>query len=169
MDRILLLDDEPNILRALKRCLRNPDWEIETFEDPEQACKAAQTRIYDLFISDYKMPGTNGIEFLHQTKEWQPTAQRILLTGQADLNSAVKAVNEAEIFRLLFKPWNDVELIDSIKKALEYRKLLAENKYLAEQQQRHSDEVKNYKKTIARLTERLAQISQIASSSKGGL
>jgi DNA-binding NtrC family response regulator len=167
MDRILLLDDETNILRALKRCLRNSDWEIEVFEDPEQACKAAQSRIYDLFISDYKMPGTNGIEFLQLTKEWQPTAQRILLTGQADLTSAVKAVNEAEIFRLLFKPWNDVELIDSVRKALEYRKLLAENKYLAEQQQQHSEAVLNYKATIAKLTNRLDKISQLASDTKG--
>jgi DNA-binding NtrC family response regulator len=167
MDRILLLDDETNILRALKRCLRHSDWEIETFESPEQACKAAQSRVYDLFISDYKMPGTNGIEFLQQTKQWQPTAQRILLTGQADLNSAVKAVNEAEIFRLLFKPWNDVELIDSVRKALEYRKLLAENKYLAEQQQQHTEAVLNYKNKIASLTERLEQISQIANVSKG--
>lgn len=134
MDRIMLLDDEPMILKSLERLLRRQkNWEIESFTEPHEALKRAQTGIYELFISDYMMPEMNGIEFLNEVRQLQPNSQRILLTGRADIEGAVRAINEAKIFRLLFKPWNDVELIDAIEKALEYRYMLQKYKYLTDQ------------------------------------
>ncbi len=134
MDRIMILDDEPMILKSLERLLRREKkWEVETFSEPHEALKRAQTGIYELFISDYMMPEMNGIEFLNEVRQLQPNSQRILLTGRADIDGAVRAINEAKIFRLIFKPWNDVELIDAIEKALEYRYTLQKNKYLMDQ------------------------------------
>jgi len=134
MDKIMLLDDEPMILKALQRLFhRGTDWEIECFQDPREALKRAQTGIYELFIVDYKMPYMDGIEFLTQVQQVQPQSQRILLTGQADVESALKAINQANVFRFITKPWNDDELMDSVKKALHYHSVLQRNMYLSKQ------------------------------------
>ena len=140
MSRIMLVDDEESILKSLQRLLRMAPCtcgkrtfalEIDTFSSPEKALEHAKHEQYDLFISDYRMPGMDGIEFLKAVKEVQPDAARLILSGYADLNALVRAVNEVGIERFIGKPWNDYELLSAIGQALAHRDLLLENRQLA--------------------------------------
>lgn len=106
--RILLMDDEARILRALKALLR----EHTTFEttDPRAATALAKQHDVDVVICDQRMPEKPGIEVLRDLKETHPRAMRILLTGYSDLKAVLGSVNESEVFRFVSKPWNNTEL-----------------------------------------------------------
>jgi two-component system, probable response regulator PhcQ len=141
MYRILLVDDEENILKALRRVLmvtpcvydgREYTLRVETVCDPHEALRMAAHTAYDLVLSDYRMPELDGVQFLKQFRELQPDAARLILSGYADLNALIGAINEAQIYRFLSKPWNDYELVSAIAQALAYRDLLCENERLAD-------------------------------------
>ena len=152
MQRIMIVDDEENILSALKRTLaREKEWEIETFSDPNVALSRAQTAVFDLFISDFRMPQMSGAEFLAQVKVLHPLSQRIILSGNADIDSIVNSINEAEVYRFIFKPWQDSELIENIKKAIEFRKVLSENYYLSQQVEDMKQQLASYQDEIRAL------------------
>jgi Response regulator containing CheY-like receiver, AAA-type ATPase, and DNA-binding domains len=127
--RILLVDDEPNILRSLSRILK--DFQVTTFDCGAEALLAGQEIPFDLVISDYRMPGMNGVEFLTFFKTVQPDAIRMILTGHADLKNIQHAINDAEVFRFITKPWNPTEILNAVTRGLEYRKVLLENRALA--------------------------------------
>lgn len=140
MSRILIVDDEDSILKSLKRLLRLAPCsyggktftlEVDSFNSPLAALEAAKTDEFDLFLSDYRMPGMDGIEFLKAAKAIQPDAARLILSGYADLNALVRAVNEVGIERFIGKPWNDYDLMSAIGQALAHRELLLENRQLA--------------------------------------
>ncbi|MBU1363820.1 MAG: response regulator [Gammaproteobacteria bacterium] len=140
MSRILIVDDEESILKALKRVLRlapcaygnkNYTLEIVDFNSPLAALEAVQNEEFDLLMSDYRMPGMDGIEFLKAAKAIQPDAARLILSGYADLNALVRAVNEVGIDRFIGKPWNDYDLMSAIGQALAHRDLMLENRQLA--------------------------------------
>ncbi len=140
MSRILILDDEDSILKSLKRLLRvapcsigNKTFtlEVEAFVSPLAAILRARHEPFDLFLSDYRMPEMDGIEFLKTIKGIQPDAARLILSGYADLNALVRAVNEVGIDRFIGKPWNDYELLSAIAQSLAHRELLLENRQLA--------------------------------------
>jgi len=141
MSRILILDDEESILRSLRRLLKGVPCrcgevtfaiEMELFSDPLAALERARHRSFDLFLTDYRMPGMDGIEFLRQVKAIQPDSARLILSGYADLNALMRAVNEVGIERFIAKPWNDYELVTAVAQALATRALLLENKRLAD-------------------------------------
>jgi len=140
MSRVMIVDDEESILNSLKRLLRLAPCcfggktyalEIETFTSAKAALARAHGDDFDLFISDYRMPEMDGIEFLKAAKELQPDAARLILSGYADLNALIRAVNEVGIERFIGKPWNDYELLAAIAQALAHRELLLENRQLA--------------------------------------
>ncbi|MGR8931849.1 MAG: response regulator [Gammaproteobacteria bacterium] len=128
---ILLVDDEPNVLTALSRLLKN--YRLTTAASGEEALRLANQLRFDLVISDYRMPGMNGIEFLCKFKLVQPNAIRMVLTGFADLQGMQQAINEAEVFRFINKPWDNLEILHSVENGLEYRRILLENRILADQ------------------------------------
>lgn len=141
MSRILILDDEESILKALKRVLRvapctagNRTFtlEVEAFISPKAAIERARHEPFDLFISDYRMAEMDGVEFLTAIKAIQPDAARLILSGYADLNALVRAVNEVGIDRFIGKPWNDYELMSAIAQSLAHRDLMLENRQLAD-------------------------------------
>jgi len=140
MSRIMIVDDEESILKALRRVLRiapcvygnkNFSLEVEAFSSPALALERARHETFDLFISDFRMPEMDGIEFLKGAKALQPDAARLILSGYADLNALLRAVNEVGIERFIGKPWNDYDLMSAIGQALAHRELLLENRELA--------------------------------------
>ncbi|WP_024872587.1 response regulator [Tolumonas lignilytica] len=142
MERILLVDDEPMILKALVRLLqRTPclcdgrlfKLEMVTFTDPVKALDYARENQISLVISDYRMPGMDGVNLLTSIKTLQPNASRIIISGYADLNALIEAINRANIYRFIAKPWNDYELTSTVGQALRHRQLMLENQLLADQ------------------------------------
>jgi two-component system probable response regulator PhcQ len=118
MYRVLLVDDEPNILSALRRSLamidaRELDGEallFETFTSPEAAIQRCDDEDFDLVISDYRMPSMNGVEFLARVMEFQPAVPRVIISGYADREAIIAAVNAVHLTRFIEKPWDDEDL-----------------------------------------------------------
>lgn len=132
MRRILLVDDEENVLKALKRLLRG-EFEVETFTNPLDALGRLEEAPFDMVISDYRMPQMDGVVLLKQVRHMQPNAARMILSAYTDLSALLGAINDAQIYRFVSKPWNDQELLVTLHQALEHRDLLLENQRLADQ------------------------------------
>jgi len=129
--KILLVDDESNVLRAISRLLR--EYDITALTSAEEALMTAKEVKFDLVISDYRMPRMNGVQFLIKLMAIQPYTIRMILTGYADLESAQTAINEAGDYRFINKPWNNIEISNAVKSGLEYQRVLLENSLLANQ------------------------------------
>ncbi len=161
--RLLLVDDEENILRSLRRVLRRGDWIIETAGDGEAALKIFERFHPAVVISDFRMPGMNGVEFLARVKELDPHTQRIMLTGQADQQAIEEAINRSEVFRFISKPWNDSQLLLTVKSAFEQHELVADNQRLHELTQHQNTELRQLN---ADLELRVQQRTQMLSRAK---
>ncbi|MGR2740937.1 EAL domain-containing protein [Billgrantia sp. Q4P2] len=107
---ILLVDDEPNVLRALTRTLRRDGYRILTADGAHHAFELLATQEIALIISDQRMPEMNGTEFLKRVKALYPQTLQIILSGYTDLQTVTAAVNEGGIYKFLTKPWDDDEL-----------------------------------------------------------
>ena len=129
-NKILLVDDEPNVLRALRRLLDK--YEVFTADSGDSALLLAETQNFDLVITDYRMPGMNGIDFLILFKRMQPNAIRVVLTGYPDLEAVQHAINEAQVFRFINKPWSNLEILSVVETGLQQKHMLQENKRLAD-------------------------------------
>jgi len=151
MTTIALVDDEINNLSALKRALRKEDWQILTFDDPMQALKELEFENVDLIISDYRMPHMNGVTFLNEFKKINPSAIRLILSGQADLDGLLGAINSAEVYRFITKPWDDNDLRLIIKHALEFNYLQQENNRLAQIVRNQGKQIKKNLSELRRL------------------
>lgn len=127
---ILLVDDETNVLTALTRALFDEPLEIVTSTSAEEALALMERQQFKLVVSDERMIGMQGSEFLAQVRERYPQTIRIMLTGHATLDAAMKAVNEGEIYRFFSKPWNDHDLKFAIRSAIEKFDLEEENRRL---------------------------------------
>ena len=130
-EKVLLVDDEPRVLLALYRML-STRFHIETADGGEHALQAMEARgPFAVVVSDLKMPGMDGIDFLARVKARSAETVRVMLTGQADLNGAMAAVNEGNIFRFLGKPCPALILSRTIQAALDqYRLITAERELL---------------------------------------
>jgi len=142
----MLVDDEENILKALRRILSsNKDWSVEIYTNAEEALQRVMEKEFDLYLSDYRMPEIDGISFLSGVKKLQPDSIRLILSGYTDIDSLMGAINQAEIFRFITKPWNDDYLINSIKQALSFRDTLLENQRLADTVRKQRSELNKQK------------------------
>lgn len=170
MYRIMIVDDEPNILSSLMRALRQEsDWDVETYEVPDEALKRIQTANFELVISDYRMPAMSGVEFLSAVRKIQPEAMRLILSGFTDLDALLGAINEAEIYRFICKPWDDFDLISTLKNALAHREALVENRRLADQVRQQREELSKRKTALEKLAERHPKLVEINWSSDGAI
>ncbi|OGR26040.1 MAG: histidine kinase [Desulfuromonadales bacterium GWD2_54_10] len=149
---ILLVDDESNVLSALKRALFDEPLEIASVTSAEEALEIMQKQHFKVVVSDERMIGMQGSEFLSQVKEHYPHTVRIMLTGHATLEAAMKAVNEGEIYRFFSKPWNDHELKFAIRSAIEKFDLEAENRRLLDTVKQQSLEIKVLEKRYPGIT-----------------
>lgn len=130
MRRFLLVDDERNVLNALQRAMRQhlliEDLRIELFTDPMQALARCCECQFDLVISDQRMPGMSGVDFLNTMREVAPATVRLMLSASTDFDTALAAINEAQVFRFIAKPWRPEELQENIREALLQRDGLLE-------------------------------------------
>ena len=118
--KILCVDDERNVLRALERIFLDDDYEIILAGSGDEGLKIMEEEgPFQVVVSDYRMPVMNGVEFLKAVYERWPETVRIVLSGYADAGAIVAAINEGHIYRFIPKPWNDDELRVTIQNCLE--------------------------------------------------
>ncbi|HEU4852718.1 MAG TPA: EAL domain-containing protein, partial [Telluria sp.] len=127
---LLLVDDEPNILSALKRLLRRDDYRTLTAGSGQEALAILEREEVDVIVSDQRMPGMLGSEFLHVAKSLYPNTLRIMLSGYTELQSVTNAVNEGAIYKFLTKPWDDDLLRGHIADAFRLKEISDENQRL---------------------------------------
>ena len=125
--RILLVDDEPRVTDALQRALRLEDYDISVCNSAEGALAMMESESFDVIISDEQMPGMSGTELLAVVRDRWPDTVRIVLTGQANLEAALRAINEGSVFRFLTKPCRGGDLAGTVHQALQYKRLLAQS------------------------------------------
>jgi FixJ family two-component response regulator len=136
--QVLCVDDEPNVLQAFERQFHRR-FELRTAQGPERALdELAVGGPFAVVVSDLRMPGMDGIEFLRRVREQWPDTVRIMLTGQADLNAAIAAVNQGSVFQFLTKPCPAEMLGRAIDAALEQHRLVQAERELLEQTLRGS-------------------------------
>ncbi|OGP88414.1 MAG: hypothetical protein A2031_10075 [Deltaproteobacteria bacterium RBG_19FT_COMBO_43_11] len=147
---ILIVDDEESILNAFKRILADEDYDIHTASDGLDGLKKlrAAQKPFSLIISDQRMPVMNGVQFFAKAKEIFPDAVRILLTGYADADAIIDAVNKGGIHLYFTKPWREEELIAHIKQSLSQTELLMENRRLVELTKKQNEELGQLNKTL---------------------
>lgn len=127
---ILLVDDEQNILKALRRLFREEHVNIFTAASAQEALEIFKQNSIQLIISDNLMPGMTGVELINKVREISPDTIRIILSGHSDIEAVLNAVNQGEAYRFILKPWNDIDLRLTINIALAQYKLIADNKIL---------------------------------------
>ena len=124
--RVLFVDDESNILKAIQRLLRSEPIEVLTAQRPEEALALLDRTDVQLVVSDHRMPGMSGADLLSVVRERHPEIVRVMMTGYTHMDVAVEAINRGEIYRLITKPWNDDELRLTLKQALDHYTLKQE-------------------------------------------
>jgi response regulator RpfG family c-di-GMP phosphodiesterase len=126
--RVLYVDDEPSLCRAFARLFReDTGLQVSTVSSPEEALSMIGQHSYDVIVSDLRMPGMSGIEFLASARRTLPEARRLLVSGYADFDSALDAINEVGIDRLLTKPWDNTEVRGAVRAAADHAALQREN------------------------------------------
>ncbi len=159
---LLLVDDEPSILSALRRLFRLNGYRILTAEGGAAALDMAATETIDLVISDMRMPQMDGAQFLQKMRHRQPDAVRILLTGYADIGSTIAAINGGEIHRYIAKPWDDNDILLVVREALARRQLEVENRDLNQIVGRRNEELRALNAGLEdRVRQRTSEIGQI--------
>lgn len=150
---VLFVDDERNVLRALERLFRGEGYELLTAASGPEGLELLATREVSLVVSDQRMPGMSGAEFLQRVRELYPDTLRIVLTGHADIGTAMAAINEGAVFRFISKPWNDHEIKLVVRDALRQRELVAENRRLLELTLRQNEELRDLNQHLERKVE----------------
>lgn len=148
---LLLVDDEVNIISALKRLLRPEGYDIHTANSGEQGLEVLAQRPIDVIMSDQRMPGLNGADFLRQARILRPDTIRIMLSGYTELQSVTDAVNEGAIYKFLTKPWNDEQLRTHLTDAFRVKEISDDNARL-------NMEVRNANHELASANRRMEQL-----------
>jgi response regulator RpfG family c-di-GMP phosphodiesterase len=140
---ILIVDDEDSILRALNRLFRKEDYKILTAESGNEGLKliGEASTPFSLIISDQRMPEMTGDQFLAEARKIAPDSMRVLLTGYAEVDSIIEAVNKGGIHRYFTKPWKDEELLIQVRQLLEQYSLIQENRRLHDLTRRQNEEL----------------------------
>jgi response regulator RpfG family c-di-GMP phosphodiesterase len=139
---VLAVDDEPNILSALRRLLRSTGWRLLTAANAAEALALLAAEPVDAVLSDMRMPGMDGVQLLERVSLGWPQTARLLLTGQADLGSTIDAINRGRLHRFISKPWHDDELLLTLRQVAETQQLEACKQALERLTQVQNDELK---------------------------
>lgn len=131
-DTIMIVDDEPNILNALGRLFRREGVDVITAESGEAGLELIRKHQVAVVISDQRMPGIDGVEFLQRFMAVSPDTIRFMLTGYADMKSVLDAINRGEVYRFITKPWDDEQLKLVVGEALEKHRVTVSSKKLGD-------------------------------------
>jgi len=145
---ILLVDDEINIVSALKRALHRDGYTILTANSGEDGLALMAKQEVGVIISDQRMPHMTGVEFLRKVKLLYPKTLRIVLSGYTELESVTSAINEGAIYKFLTKPWDDDLLRDNIREAFQYYEMEQENLRLTKELQSANDELSRLNQSL---------------------
>lgn len=161
---LLFVDDEPGILASLRRLFRPHGYRILVAESGALGLAELEKTPVDLVISDMRMPEMDGATFLKAVRQRWPNTVRILLTGYADVTSTVAAINEGEIYRYVSKPWDDEEIVNTVRDALVRQRLERENQRLTTLTQAQNEELKGLNASLEqKVVERTAELRQALS------
>ncbi|MBI5233131.1 MAG: response regulator [Deltaproteobacteria bacterium] len=127
---LLIVDDEPNVISALKRIFLDEPYRVYSAGSALEGMEILKEGLVKVVISDEKMPEITGSEFLSMARRDYPDIVRVMLTGHASIEAAMKAINEGEIYRFFMKPWNELELRFAVRSAFEKYDLEDENRKL---------------------------------------
>ncbi|MBK9749177.1 MAG: hybrid sensor histidine kinase/response regulator [Chloroflexi bacterium] len=152
--QLLIIDDEEEILKALYRQFRR-EYDVYTAPSAEQGYQLMTENPIQVIISDQRMPGMNGAEFFGKIKNEYPDAIRLLLTGYADIQAVISAINDGNIFRYIAKPWDPVELDTIVREAFERYHLIVQNRKLLEELQESNTRLEQ------RVAERTAELEEM--------
>ncbi len=130
LSNILIVDDEPGVIDALKRSFIDDPYQVHSAQNGNDGLSILAAHKIKVVISDEMMPGMSGAEFLSKVSTNFPDTVRIMLTGHASLSAAIKTINKGEIYRFFTKPWDDFELRFAVKSAVEKYDLEEENRRL---------------------------------------
>ena len=158
---VLFVDDEPNILRAIQRVLRNERMTVLTATSAEEALNILSHTEAHAVVSDQDMPGTSGVELLAQVRDHHPAIVRMMLTGYTAMDVAVEAINRGEIFRLVTKPWNDEELKTILRQSFDHFDLKHEIRRLNQVTRSQNFTLQDMNKSLeAKVRERTRQLDE---------
>ena len=160
---VLCVDDELHVLKSLQRLLRREDYKLITAKGGENGLKVLESEPVHLVMSDQRMPGMSGVEFLKKVKESYPGTVRVVLSGYADVAVMVESINDGEIYRFLPKPWNDEELKTAIRQCLEHYDILQQNSVLSDKIQKQNEELRKLNEGLEEMVQartRSLQVSQ---------
>jgi response regulator RpfG family c-di-GMP phosphodiesterase len=152
--RVLYVDDEPSLCRAFARLFREDGrFDVRTVTSPEEAITLMGREVFDVVVSDLRMPGMSGIELLATARRRLPRARRLLVSGYADFESALDAINEVGVDRLLTKPWTNDELRGAVHAAINVGQLERENERVTEELRRRTEELESVNRHLDALVE----------------
>ncbi|MBK7612933.1 MAG: response regulator [Burkholderiales bacterium] len=159
---LLLLDDEPSVLNALRRLFRAPGYKVLQSTSAAEALGLLRDNPVDLVISDMRMPEMDGAHFLEAVRLHDPSVVRMLLTGFSDISSTIAAINKGEIHRYIAKPWDDQDLLRAVREALAQRNLVQENARLQQLSTSQNEALRELNLTLeARVAARTAELEQV--------
>ncbi len=159
--KILIIDDEEEILQALSRLLRNPGYELHCAHSPAEALALAEQYGVDLVLCDYMLDkAMNGVELLTRLVKDRRDVITILMTGYVDIKIALEAINTLGVYKFVLKPWDNDDLLVTVRRALEQRSLILENRRL-------QDELKKREMLIDRLEKEHPGITQVKRDKDG--
>lgn len=157
---LLAVDDEPNILAALRRLFRGTGWHVLTAGNVDEALALLATEPVNAVLSDMRMPGMDGVQLLERVSQGWPRTARLLLTGQADVDSTIAAINLGRVHRYIAKPWNDNELLLTLRQVAGNQQLEADKQALERLTQQQNGELKALNAELeARVTQRTGELA----------
>ena len=161
--KVLLVDDEESILNSLRRLLRGQPYELLLASSGAQALEIMEQQSIDLVMTDARMPNMDGATLLARIHQLYPTTTRILLTGYADMPTIIKAINEGKIHRYISKPWNDEEMLLTLRQALAHQYSERERQRLEQLTRLQNDQLKSLNTTLEKhVAARTSELQQTA-------
>lgn len=167
--KILCVDDEANILSALRRTLTSFGYNVITAKSGQEGLKTLQQEPVQLVISDMRMPGMDGVSFLEYVSVRWPDTVRVLLTGYSSLESTIDAVNRGHVYCYIAKPWDDDDLKVTVSQALSYYNVLMENKRLADKVRAQQDEMERQQREIEKLRRKHPKLMSVERDPEGAI